>query len=61
MTIFERGVETTCRLLTRRALPVGGALPGPALMDDATSTIYVPRGWRAERDEHDNLVLRRAS
>jgi N-methylhydantoinase A len=61
VTIFERGVETTCRLLTRRAVPIGGALPGPALMDDATSTIYVPRGWRAERDENDNLVLRRAS
>ena len=58
-TIVERGVETTCRLLTRRAVPVGAALSGPALMDDATSTIYVPRGWRAERDANDNLVLRR--
>ena len=59
VTIFERGVETSCRLLTRRAVPIGATLPGAALMDDATSTIYVPRGWRAERDVHDNLVLRR--
>jgi N-methylhydantoinase A len=60
-TIVERGVETACRLLTRRAVPIGAALPGPALLDDATSTIYVPRGWRAERDVHDNLVLGRGA
>jgi N-methylhydantoinase A len=59
VSIRERGVETPCRLLTRHAVPVGAALPGPVLMDDATSTIYVPRGWRAERDRQDNLVLRR--
>jgi N-methylhydantoinase A len=59
VAIFERGVETACRLLTRGAFPFGARLPGPALVDDATATIYIPPGWLAEPDSHDNLVLRR--
>jgi N-methylhydantoinase A len=56
-TIFERGGETPCRLLTRRAFPLGEAVPGPVLVDDATATTYIPPGWSATRDPHDNLVL----
>jgi hypothetical protein len=28
------------------------------LVDDVTATTYIPRGWSAERDGHDNLLLR---
>ena len=60
VTIFERGQVQACALLTRRALGAGAPRRGPLLVDDATATIYVPAGWSAERDRHDNLVLRRA-
>lgn len=46
-------------LLPRGALAAGRTLAGPALLDDATSTVLVPEGWRAERDAADNLVLTR--
>jgi N-methylhydantoinase A len=46
-------------LLTRAALAGGAAVEGPALIEDVTSTIYVPAGWRGAVDACDNLVLRR--
>lgn len=57
--IFERGREADCRLLTRAAFADGAAVEGPALIEDVTSTIYVPAGWRGAVDACDNLVLRR--
>jgi N-methylhydantoinase A len=44
----------------RAWLRPGGAVSGPAVLDDPTSTIYVPKGWRAVADEHENLLLRRS-
>ena len=35
-----------------------GEIPGPLLIEDATSTAYVPQGWRASVDSHDNLIIR---
>jgi len=32
---------------------------GPALLEDPTSTLYVPAGWAARRDDNDNTVLTR--
>ena len=55
--IFERGQARRCRRLQRAAL--SGTLHGPALVEDMTSTLYVPEAWRARADEHGNLVLRR--
>ena len=37
---------------------IGGTdVAGPVLVEDGTSTIYVPPGWRARRDEADSLIL----
>ena len=58
LTILDRGKDTVCRLLTRRAFPEALVVEGPVLVDDVTATIYIPPGWSAERDRHDNLVLR---
>ncbi|MFQ5985458.1 MAG: hydantoinase/oxoprolinase family protein [Alphaproteobacteria bacterium] len=55
--IFDRGFSTAA-LLERAGLAPGEAFEGPALVEDATSTIYVPKGWRGEADESDNLILR---
>jgi N-methylhydantoinase A len=59
VSVFDRDAETVCRLMCRLDFPRGEPVAGPALVDDGTATIYVPSGWRGERDAHDNLVLRR--
>lgn len=46
-------------VLPRGAMALGQVITGPALLDDATSTLLVPEGWTARRDEADNLVLTR--
>jgi N-methylhydantoinase A len=51
---WRRGVAQA-----RGAMAPGEVLRGPALLDDATSTLFVPEGWSARRDEADNLVLTR--
>jgi len=61
IALFDRGEEISCRLLARPAFPLSEPLSGPILVDDVTATIYVPRGWLAERDRHDNLILRRVA
>ena len=58
-TVFtERGETLDAGLLARADLgPV--AVGGPLLVDDGSATVYVPPGWTAERDEEDNVILRR--
>ena len=34
-------------------------ITGPALLEDPTSTLYVPAGWTARRDANDNTILER--
>jgi N-methylhydantoinase A len=34
-------------------------MTGPALLEDPTSTLYVPTGWTARRDDNDNTILER--
>jgi N-methylhydantoinase A len=48
------------RLKSRAALKRRDRVAGPALLEDPTSTLYVPAGWTARRDENDNTVLERA-
>lgn len=56
--IIEAGKQLQCRLVTRRAMEAS-ALNGPVLVEDGTSTIYVPPGWSAARDDADSVVMRR--
>jgi len=56
--IVEGGRSLHCRLLPR--IGVGALdMAGPVLIEDGTSTIYVPPGWRVHRDASDSLILRR--
>ena len=57
-TLFDGGEALSCRLMARGDFG-GGTLAGPLLVEDATSTIYVPKGWRAKVDACDNLIMRR--
>ncbi|MGE0701396.1 MAG: hydantoinase/oxoprolinase family protein, partial [Hyphomicrobiaceae bacterium] len=48
-------------LVGRGALRTDDRIEGPALLEDPTSTLYVPEGWTARRDAADNTVLERRS
>ncbi len=54
--LFDRGVQLECELLGR--LHVSHTpRPGPVLIEDETSTIYVPRGWSVHLDPNQNLIV----
>lgn len=52
--IFDQGREIECDLAARSSLSEGGA--GPILIEDETSTLYIPEGWYFEVDKHHNLI-----
>jgi N-methylhydantoinase A len=56
--VFDLGEWHDCPLLTRGNLKGGASVAGPALIEDDTSTIFVPAGWQAEVDSRDNIVIR---
>ena len=58
--IFDGSREVECALARRTGMSLGDRLDGPAIVDDVTSTIFIPAGWRAEIDDHENLIMRRA-
>ena len=56
--IFDQSKWRDCLLLSRAAIRdeiVG--ISGPALVEDGTSTIYVPHSWSATVDDQDNILL----
>jgi N-methylhydantoinase A len=46
-------------LRSRASLGARQAVKGPALLEDPTSTLLVPKGWTARRDAADNTILER--
>ena len=59
ISMFDQGGWKDGRLVSRSALKPGRSILGPALLEDPTSTLLVPTGWGAKRDEHDNTILSR--
>ncbi len=57
--IFDNGEWRDCALTGRAGIRTTGGLSGPALIEDATSTAYIPAGWHATVDSHDNLIIRK--
>lgn len=55
--ITEGGQQAQCRLKTRQSIRTGSSF-GPILIEDGTSTIYVPPNWSALRDEANNIILK---
>jgi N-methylhydantoinase A len=47
------------RLRSRASLRPRDRISGPALLEDPTSTLFVPVGWTARRDKNDNTILQR--
>lgn len=56
--LVERGEAMEAALLARPGLSADGT-PGPALIEDGSSTIYVPPGWSARLDAQGNVILSR--
>jgi N-methylhydantoinase A len=57
--VFDGKVWRDAQLLHRRSLSAKQRLAGPALIEDPTSTLYVPDGWSARLDANDNTILER--
>jgi N-methylhydantoinase A len=55
--IHENREARTCAVTTRALVRIQGGADGPLLVEDETSTIYVPPGWHATEDAAGNLVL----
>ncbi|TDR95053.1 hydantoinase/oxoprolinase family protein [Enterovirga rhinocerotis] len=59
--VFDRGERLDARLLWRGSLRAGQSVQGPAVIEDTTATIWIPKGWRGEIDGHQNLIMRAAA
>jgi len=55
--MFENRAWRKATLMSRSEIKVGDVVRGPALLDDPTSTLLVPSGWTAHRDQSDNIIL----
>ena len=55
--MFESRAWRKAKLISRSQIKIGDVIHGPALVDDPTSTLLVPSGWTAHRDQSDNIIL----
>ena len=56
--VYDNGAWRDCALRGRNDIQATGETAGPLLIEDATSTAFIPQGWRATVDLHDNLIIR---
>jgi N-methylhydantoinase A len=54
------GVVERCTFYTRETLPAGFGIRGPAVVEEATATTFIPEGWAGTVETNRNLILRRA-
>jgi 5-oxoprolinase (ATP-hydrolysing) len=59
LPIVVDGKPTDCEFHWRPGLRPGDTISGPAIVEEATSTAFVPGGWFAAVDGATNLVLER--
>lgn len=58
--LFDQRKMHKGKLLSRSSLTPERTLKGPLLLEDPTSTLFVPEGWDARSDDQHNLVLERS-
>ncbi len=56
--IVENGEHVSCRVVSRTAI-ADADLEGTLLVEDGTSTLYIPAGWRVRCDSVGNLIATR--
>ena len=59
--LYSNGDWLDAPVLDRGQLSPGQTVSGPAIILDATGTIVVEAGWRAQRGDHSELVVERIS
>lgn len=57
--ILIDGQHIACQFLWRDSLSVGYTCDGPAIVEEPTTTTYVPPGWTLRVDDNTNLLLTR--
>jgi N-methylhydantoinase A/oxoprolinase/acetone carboxylase beta subunit len=55
---LDGGTET-CGFHRRETLPPGATISAPAVVEEATATTFIPRGWSGTVDPRGNLSIRR--
>ena len=55
--IFDQDEWHDGRLARFARIDIAGGLSGPALVEGANSTIFIPRSWNATMDSHYNFVI----
>jgi N-methylhydantoinase A len=58
--VHLNGRLETCTFYRRESLPPGHAVRGPAVIEEATATAFIPEGWTGTVADAGNLILRRA-
>lgn len=59
ITVRRRCKRHECREVSVTSLRTRSAIPGPVVLTSETSSLFVEPGWKAERDEDNNLLVRR--
>ncbi|MCP4342032.1 MAG: 5-oxoprolinase [Desulfobulbaceae bacterium] len=59
VAIYTQGEKNEVPLYVREKLTVGQSLTGPAIITEATGTVVVEDGWRAQLNNRDHLILLR--
>ena len=54
---WDAGAFVDATIYDRERLRAGAALAGPAIVEQYDTTTWIPAGWRATVDPHDNLLL----
>ncbi len=57
--VWINDAPVRCAFIRRGHISPHGR-PGPLVVEDGAATILVPRGWTAERNAADDLILRKA-
>jgi N-methylhydantoinase A len=55
--LTEGGTSLSCKLAKREQIDADG-ISGALLIEDGTSTIYIPPGWHIHRDQTGNLIAK---
>ena len=58
-TITQEGQVIPCRFYNRGSLPPSYAIIGPAVIEEATATNFIPEGWKGEIDLFGNILMKK--
>lgn len=57
--VFVHGQWQECRFFDRATLPAGYCFEGPTVVEENSSTTFIPQGWKARVDTASNIHITR--